>query len=189
MQMCIFIYLFFGPDLKTLEFQQFFCFGHYDTVWMCPQVSRPYLIGCLPNIRSVLCFILVLDCSPILSSFQVILLEHIIMCRLVTGHKATALQEVCSSDLLGGGCCFFFFSNQFGANKVVWFEQISQVCQLCQQSPRLFSNHAAQLHTLLVSPHSTHTTDILRFNVWADLNEAGFKWGLFQLSREGVVLP
>ncbi|NXY12045.1 SCC4 factor, partial [Pteruthius melanotis] len=60
-----------------------------------------------------------LDCSPILSSFQVILLEHIIMCRLVTGHKATALQE------------------------------ISQVCQLCQQSPRLFSNHAAQLHTLL----------------------------------------
>ncbi|KAG2464432.1 SCC4 factor, partial [Polypterus senegalus] len=35
-----------------------------------------------------------LDCSPILSSFQVILLEHIIMCRLVTGHKATALQEL-----------------------------------------------------------------------------------------------
>ncbi len=31
--------------------------------------------------------------------------------------------------------------------------QISQVCQLCQQSPRLFTNHAAQLHTLLVSPH------------------------------------
>ncbi|XP_069505213.1 MAU2 chromatid cohesion factor homolog [Ambystoma mexicanum] len=60
-----------------------------------------------------------LDSSSILSSFQVILLEHIIMCRLVTGHKATALQE------------------------------ISQVCQLCQQSPRLFSNHAAQLHTLL----------------------------------------
>uniref|UniRef100_A0A3P9HG21 MAU2 chromatid cohesion factor homolog n=2 Tax=Oryzias latipes TaxID=8090 RepID=A0A3P9HG21_ORYLA len=61
-----------------------------------------------------------LDCSPILSTFQVILLEHIIMCRLVTGHKATALQE------------------------------ISQVCQLCQQSPRLFTNHAAQLHTLLL---------------------------------------
>uniref|UniRef100_A0A8C7QQF8 MAU2 chromatid cohesion factor homolog n=1 Tax=Oncorhynchus mykiss TaxID=8022 RepID=A0A8C7QQF8_ONCMY len=60
-----------------------------------------------------------LDSSPILSTFQVILLEHIIMCRLVTGHKATALQE------------------------------ISQVCQLCQQSPRLFTNHAAQLHTLL----------------------------------------
>lgn len=38
--------------------------------------------------------IAVLDCSPILSTFQVILLEHIIMCRLVTGHKATALQEV-----------------------------------------------------------------------------------------------
>lgn len=25
------------------------------------------------------------------------------------------------------------------------------MCQLCQQSPRLFTNHAAQLHTLLVS--------------------------------------
>ncbi|CAB1326652.1 unnamed protein product [Coregonus sp. 'balchen'] len=60
-----------------------------------------------------------LDSSPILSTFQVILLEHIIMCRLVTGHKATALQE------------------------------ISQVCQLCAQSPRLFTNHASQLHTLL----------------------------------------
>ncbi|KAM9322339.1 MAU2 chromatid cohesion factor homolog isoform 3-T3 [Pholidichthys leucotaenia] len=35
-----------------------------------------------------------LDSSPILSTFQVILLEHIIMCRLVTGHKATALQEM-----------------------------------------------------------------------------------------------
>lgn len=32
--------------------------------------------------------------------------------------------------------------------------QISQVCQLCQQSPRLFTNHAAQLHTLLVSRNS-----------------------------------
>lgn len=47
----------------------------------------------------------VLDCSPILSSFQVILLEHIIMCRLVTGHKATALQEVASTEsgMLGLG--------------------------------------------------------------------------------------
>lgn len=36
--------------------------------------------------------------------------------------------------------------------------QISQVCQLCQQSPRLFTNHAAQLHTLLVSsPPKQHT--------------------------------
>uniref|UniRef100_A0A8C9X8C6 Cohesin loading complex subunit SCC4 homolog n=1 Tax=Sander lucioperca TaxID=283035 RepID=A0A8C9X8C6_SANLU len=32
--------------------------------------------------------------QSILSTFQVLLLEHIIMCRLVTGHKATALQEV-----------------------------------------------------------------------------------------------
>ncbi|XP_059200463.1 LOW QUALITY PROTEIN: MAU2 chromatid cohesion factor homolog [Centropristis striata] len=64
-----------------------------------------------------------LDSNPILSTFQGILLEHIIMCRLVTGHKAAALQE------------------------------ISQVCQLCQQSPRLFTNHAAQLHTLLIGLH------------------------------------
>lgn len=46
----------------------------------------------------------VLDCSPILSSFQVILLEHIIMCRLVTGHKATALQEVRPRSGVGV-CC------------------------------------------------------------------------------------
>uniref|UniRef100_A0A672HSA7 MAU2 chromatid cohesion factor homolog n=1 Tax=Salarias fasciatus TaxID=181472 RepID=A0A672HSA7_SALFA len=48
-----------------------------------------------------------LDCSPILSTFQVILLEHIIMCRLVTGHKATALQEV----FLICCCCFFVYIN------------------------------------------------------------------------------
>ncbi|KPP65714.1 MAU2 chromatid cohesion factor-like [Scleropages formosus] len=75
-----------------------------------------------------------LDCSPILSSFQVILLEHIIMCRLVTGHKATALQEVCPPLLLAPRLVSRLCSN---------------VCQLCQQSPRLFSSHAAQLHTLL----------------------------------------
>lgn len=112
----------------------------------------------------------VLDCSPILSTFQVILLEHIIMCRLVTGHKATALQEVhcfCS-------CAHYWSSGIFNMwqswelhfvachkNEIsclwMWTQisvlstQISQVCQLCQQSPRLFTNHAAQLHTLLVS--------------------------------------
>lgn len=46
------------------------------------------------HVYSLYLHIAVLDCSPILSTFQVILLEHIIMCRLVTGHKATALQEV-----------------------------------------------------------------------------------------------
>uniref|UniRef100_A0A3B5LWH8 MAU2 chromatid cohesion factor homolog n=1 Tax=Xiphophorus couchianus TaxID=32473 RepID=A0A3B5LWH8_9TELE len=79
----------------------------------------PFFFSVTQKLLSVVLVSLLLDCSPILSTFQVILLEHIIMCRLVTGHKATALQE------------------------------ISQVCQLCQQSPRLFNNHAAQLHTLL----------------------------------------
>lgn len=57
--------------------------GHVSLVWSPP---APRAHPCLSPP--------VLDCSPILSSFQVILLEHIIMCRLVTGHKATALQEV-----------------------------------------------------------------------------------------------
>lgn len=43
---------------------------------------------------------------------------------------------------------------------VVAFIKISQVCQLCQQSPRLFNNHAAQLHTLLVSLQSEETKGI-----------------------------
>lgn len=50
----------------------------------------------------------VLDNSPILSTFQVILLEHIIMCRLVTGHKATALQEV--SHQLQRSICLLLIS-------------------------------------------------------------------------------
>ena len=36
----------------------------------------------------------ILDSHPILSSFQLMLLEHIIMCRLVMGQKSLAVQEV-----------------------------------------------------------------------------------------------
>ncbi|XP_077866764.1 MAU2 chromatid cohesion factor homolog [Saccoglossus kowalevskii] len=61
----------------------------------------------------------ILDSHPILSAFQLMLLEHIIMCRLVLGNKSLAIQE------------------------------ISQACLVCQQQPRLFTLHGAQLHTLL----------------------------------------
>ncbi|GLV40509.1 Mau2 sister chromatid cohesion factor [Carabus blaptoides fortunei] len=61
----------------------------------------------------------VADNKPILSVFQLMLLEHIIMCRLVMGNKTLALQE------------------------------ISQACALCQQNPRLLLTHRPQLHTLL----------------------------------------
>lgn len=61
----------------------------------------------------------VADNKPILSVFQLMLLEHIIMCRLVMGNKTLALQE------------------------------ISQACALCQQNPRLLTTHRPQLHTLI----------------------------------------
>ena len=37
----------------------------------------------------------VTDPHPLLSSFQLMLLEHIIMGRLIMGNKSTAIQEVC----------------------------------------------------------------------------------------------
>lgn len=43
--------------------------------------------------------------------------------------------------------------------------QISQVCQLCQQSPRLFTNHAAQLHTLLVSIFTLCVKQLAEFSI------------------------
>ncbi|XP_038072262.1 MAU2 chromatid cohesion factor homolog [Patiria miniata] len=61
----------------------------------------------------------ILDSHSILSAFQLMLLEHIIMCRLVMGQKSLAVQE------------------------------ISQACQVCSQNPRLLTTHGAQLHTLL----------------------------------------
>ncbi|PNF35489.1 MAU2 chromatid cohesion factor-like protein [Cryptotermes secundus] len=61
----------------------------------------------------------IVDNRPILSVFQLMLLEHIIMCRLVMGNKSLALSE------------------------------ISQACGLCQQQPRLLLAHRPQLHTLL----------------------------------------
>ncbi|XP_041367960.1 MAU2 chromatid cohesion factor homolog [Gigantopelta aegis] len=60
-----------------------------------------------------------LDCHPLLSSFQLMLLEHIVMCRLIMGNKSVALQE------------------------------IFQACHVCQQQPRLFTTHGAQIHMLL----------------------------------------
>lgn len=59
------------------------------------------------------------DNKPILSVFQLMLLEHIIMCRLVMGNKTQALQE------------------------------ISAAAALCKQNPHLLERHGPQLHTLL----------------------------------------
>ncbi|KYQ56901.1 MAU2 chromatid cohesion factor like protein [Trachymyrmex zeteki] len=61
----------------------------------------------------------IIDNKPILSVFQLMLLEHIIMCRLVMGNKSVALTE------------------------------ISQACQLCRRQPRLLQGHRPQLHVLL----------------------------------------
>ncbi|XP_030765193.1 MAU2 chromatid cohesion factor homolog isoform X5 [Sitophilus oryzae] len=61
----------------------------------------------------------ILDNKPILSVFQLMLLEHIIMCRLVMGNKTQALQE------------------------------ISSAASLCRQNSKLLETHGAQLHTLL----------------------------------------
>ncbi|KAK0167876.1 hypothetical protein PV327_001731 [Microctonus hyperodae] len=59
------------------------------------------------------------DNKPILSVFQLMLLEHIVMCRLVMGNKSVALAE------------------------------IAQACQLCRQHKKLLLGHGPQLHTLL----------------------------------------
>ncbi|RUS80189.1 hypothetical protein EGW08_012046 [Elysia chlorotica] len=60
-----------------------------------------------------------MDNNPLLSSFQLMLLEHIIMCRLIMGNKSSAIQE------------------------------IFQACHVCQQQPRLFTTHGSQIHTLI----------------------------------------
>ncbi|KAK2178726.1 hypothetical protein NP493_532g03030 [Ridgeia piscesae] len=60
-----------------------------------------------------------LDAHPLLSTFQMMLLEHIILCRLIMGNKTLAIQE------------------------------IFQACHLCEAHPRLFQTHGPQLHTLL----------------------------------------
>jgi len=60
------------------------------------------------------------DGHPILSSFHVLLLEHTVQCRLVTGNKGGALEEV------------------------------GRLCNLFQRSsPKLLQRHRAQLHTML----------------------------------------
>ena len=61
-----------------------------------------------------------LDPKPILSSFHVLLLEHIVQCKLVTGDKAEAIQK------------------------------LGTLCQLLEgNGTLLLQRHRAQLHTLL----------------------------------------
>ena len=60
-----------------------------------------------------------MDNKPILSVFQVMLLEHIVMCRLVMGNKSVAVSE------------------------------ISQACQILRVNPRIMMTHRAQIHVLL----------------------------------------
>ncbi len=40
------------------------------------------------------------DAHPLLHQFQLMLLEHIIMCRLIMGNKTAAIQEVDSCNVL-----------------------------------------------------------------------------------------
>ena len=61
----------------------------------------------------------VADNKPILSVFQILLLEHIVMCRLVMGNKTLALQE------------------------------ISQASLILKKNPSLFERHMPQLRILL----------------------------------------
>ena len=60
-----------------------------------------------------------LDPRPILSSFHVLLLEHIVQCKLVTGEKAEAIQK------------------------------LGTLCHLLEGNTLLLQRHRAQLHTLL----------------------------------------
>ncbi len=39
------------------------------------------------------------DAHPLLHQFQLMLLEHIIMCRLIMGNKTAAIQEVGSCNV------------------------------------------------------------------------------------------
>ncbi len=58
--------------------------------------------------------------KPLLSSFHVLLIEHIVQCKLVTGDKVGAVEE------------------------------LGQLCRLLESGgPTLLQRHRAQLHTLL----------------------------------------
>lgn len=61
----------------------------------------------------------IVDNKPILSVFQLMLMEHIVVCRLVMGNKQLALEEM------------------------------SRICALCNQHSKLLDAHGPQLHTLI----------------------------------------
>lgn len=93
-----------------------------------------------------------LDTHPLLASFQLMLLEHIVMCRLIMGNKTTAIQE------------------------------IFQTCHVCQAQPKLFTTHGAQIHTLLglyaMSMNCMEAAEA-QFHTAVKLNEKNTELALF----------
>jgi len=81
--------------------------------------GQTYLLLLLKRITLFIYFT-VSDNRSILTSFHILLLEHLILCRLVMGQKGQAIREVATA------------------------------AQLCAAGPpRLLAAHSAQLHTLL----------------------------------------
>ncbi|KAG1667223.1 MAU2 chromatid cohesion factor [Nymphon striatum] len=85
-----------------------------------------------------------IDSHPILLSFQLMLIEHIVMCRLVMGNKSLAIQEVFHYSRK-----VYLFVCSFYINELNYNVCISHACQISQQHPKVFARHRAQIHTLL----------------------------------------
>ena len=78
------------------------------------------IVKCNFQIHRIFFSTVVSDNRTILTSFHILLLEHLILCRLVMGQKGQAIREVATA------------------------------AQLCASGPpRLLAAHSAQLHTLL----------------------------------------
>jgi len=101
-----------------------------------------------------------------LSSFHVILLEHVIQCRIVSGNKSRAIKvtvflkrkrnRVLILSIIKHENDKNFLS--FFTSNFVWFKsqinkfllkELGNLCCLLEKSPPLLQRHRAQLHTLL----------------------------------------
>lgn len=88
-------------------------------------------------------FLLAVDNHPMLNTYQLVLLEHIAMCRLVMGNRTLAIKEVIHF------CLMLFMLSPLNLKLTFYSFQTVQALNICYREPKLKLRHRPQIHALL----------------------------------------
>ncbi|CAG2103896.1 unnamed protein product [Medioppia subpectinata] len=86
---------------------------------------------------------------PMLNTFQLLLLEHIAMCRLVMGNRTLAIKEVYNGSSVADLLQRSEAENKAQTNDSRLTGNTAQALQICYSDPKLKIRHKPMIHALL----------------------------------------